>query len=253
MNRIKTLCRISNWVLAGATVLAGACFIAGCLIIYHSGDEQIYTPEKVAQTFAAIAVPIWLWLVLAAVRGILHILFPLETKVKTEIPLEMSLQRLQQRVDPALCPQDLQCSIQSLREDRKKDAKKGMLLLLCCSALFLFYGLDPSHYYADRINTAVITAACFLLICMSIPFFWLLGATKRAKHSMRIEMELLRSAPAAAKVTPPAPKKRYGVAAVRCVLLCAALGLLLYGFFAGGTADVLTKAVNICTECVGLG
>lgn len=36
-------------------------------------------------------------------------------------------------------------------------------------------------------------------------------------------------------------------------VLCAALVCLVYGFLAGGTADVLTKAVNICTECVGLG
>ena len=39
------------------------------------------------------------------------------------------------------------------------------------------------------------------------------------------------------------------------VMWAAVVGLviLVYGFFAGGTADVLTKAVNICTECVGLG
>lgn len=35
--------------------------------------------------------------------------------------------------------------------------------------------------------------------------------------------------------------------------LCAAVVALVYGFIAGGTADVLAKAVNICTECVGLG
>jgi len=40
---------------------------------------------------------------------------------------------------------------------------------------------------------------------------------------------------------------------VRCVLVCAAVVLLVYGYLAGGTADVLTKAINICTECVGLG
>ena len=40
---------------------------------------------------------------------------------------------------------------------------------------------------------------------------------------------------------------------VPLAFLPMAVGLLLYGFFAGGTADVLTKAVNICTECIGLG
>ena len=40
---------------------------------------------------------------------------------------------------------------------------------------------------------------------------------------------------------------------LRLALLCVGIGILVYGFFAGGTADVMTKAVNICTECVGLG
>ena len=40
---------------------------------------------------------------------------------------------------------------------------------------------------------------------------------------------------------------------VRYSLLGIGITLLVYGFFAGGTRDVLTKAVNICTECVGLG
>lgn len=40
---------------------------------------------------------------------------------------------------------------------------------------------------------------------------------------------------------------------LRLALLCIGIGIFVYGFFAGGTADVMTKAVNICTECVGLG
>lgn len=246
--------RICDIALTVSTVLAGLCLGAACLTVYKSGGTQIYTPEKVAQAFSAIAVPIYLWLALVLIRGILHILYPIEAKQKAgELPGEMTLQRLQSRVDLALCPEELRGSISSLRDGRKKDARNGLVLLLVFSALFLLYGLDPSHYYSTQINKAVIIAVSFLLICMAVPFFWSLGAIKRAKHSMRIELQLLKSAPAAAKVAPPAPKNNRGIAAGRWALLGAALALLVYGFFAGGTADVLTKAVNICTECVGLG
>ena len=57
------------------------------------------------------------------------------------------------------------------------------------------------------------------------------------------------------KVTPspvPATNARK-LLYLRLVLLCVGIGIFVYGFFAGGTADVMTKAVNICTECVGLG
>ena len=245
--------RICDIALTIGTVLSGLCLGAACLTVYRSGGSQIYTPEKVAQAFSTIAVPVYLWLALVVIRGVLHILYPTDTRKIAAPPDEMTLRRLQRRVDLNLCPDELRRGILAAREDRKKAAKNGLIVLLVCSAVFLFYGIDPSHYHANGINTSVITAACFLLICISIPFFWSLDATRRAKHSIRLELELLKTAPASAKVTPPAPQKNRGIAPVRWALLCIALALIVYGFFAGGTADVLTKAVNICTECVGLG
>ena len=245
--------RICDTLLAAFTVLAGLCLGAGCLWIYHSGGDQVYTPEKVAQAFSAIALPIWLWLVLVLIRGILHILCPTEAKKSNGIPDEMTLQRLQRRVDLTLCPPELQRGIAAIREEREQAAKRGAIILAICSGVFLIYGLDPSHYYSTQINKAVVIAVCFLLICMAVPFLRSLDAIKQTKHSMRIEIELLKSAPATAKITPAAPRQHWGTAALRCGLLVAALALLVYGFLSGGTADVLTKAVNICTECVGLG
>lgn len=40
---------------------------------------------------------------------------------------------------------------------------------------------------------------------------------------------------------------------VRAALYAAALALIAAGVLNGGMRDVLTKAVAICTECVGLG
>ena len=242
--------RIYDIVLAAFTVIAALCLMGACLEVFNSGAAQPYTPEAVAEAFASIALPIWLWAALALGRGVLHILFPAEENAP-DAPA-VSLWHLQRQVDLSLCPDALRLSILSLREARKKEAVKVLLLFLGCSAVFLLYGLDPSHYYADRVNTAVVTAAVFLLLCMLLPLIWALGAVKTAKQSIRIEAKLLRTAPAAARVT-PAPRKNTGIAAARAVLLVAALGLLVYGFVSGGTADVLTKAVNICTECIGLG
>lgn len=39
----------------------------------------------------------------------------------------------------------------------------------------------------------------------------------------------------------------------RLVLLAAAVVLIIFGIFNGGMRDVLVKAINICTECIGLG
>ena len=36
-------------------------------------------------------------------------------------------------------------------------------------------------------------------------------------------------------------------------MLAAALALIVLGVLNGGLRDVLVKAVNLCTECIGLG
>ena len=40
---------------------------------------------------------------------------------------------------------------------------------------------------------------------------------------------------------------------VRAAILCAAIVFILLGVMNGGAYDVLVKAINICTECIGLG
>ena len=40
---------------------------------------------------------------------------------------------------------------------------------------------------------------------------------------------------------------------IKWCLLVFALGLAAFGALNGGIQDVLTKAVNICSECIGLG
>ena len=39
----------------------------------------------------------------------------------------------------------------------------------------------------------------------------------------------------------------------RIIVIVITVGLLVLGITGGGMADVLSKAVNICTECIGLG
>ena len=65
------------------------------------------------------------------------------------------------------------------------------------------------------------------------------------------ECEALRDAPA----TPPAPmqEKPFPAAVLRADLFAVAIVFIVLGVMNGGLYDVLVKAINICTECIGLG
>ena len=245
--------RILRTALTVTTVLAGLCLCGACMWVYRAGGQQAYTPEEVAQAFAAIAVPLWLWAVLAVITGAVHVFCAPAQKRALEGQPEMTLQRLQARVDLSRCPEELRNNLQKLQRQRKTDTRKALLLLAVCSILFLLYGANPNNYDSTKISTSVVTSIVLLCLAMIFPLASLLDAAHRARISVRIEAQLLKTAPREARITPPEPKKPRWILPARLILICGAVALILFGFITGGTADVLTKAVNICTECVGLG
>ena len=86
------------------------------------------------------------------------------------------------------------------------------------------------------------------------------SAVLRERHALReLEAALAQLAAERAsgeRVAPvPAviPKPGGSVAVLRAVLLLAAAGFIAAGVWNGSMRDVFIKAINICTECVGLG
>ncbi len=55
------------------------------------------------------------------------------------------------------------------------------------------------------------------------------------------------------RVTEVSASRRHRISHLRAALAAAALILIIAGICNGGMRDVLYKAINICTECVGLG
>ncbi len=71
-------------------------------------------------------------------------------------------------------------------------------------------------------------------------FIW--GETEEKKPGKKIEKLCVPDAAEAKKIN-----------TARLVVLVIGVGFFAYGLATGGVADVLAKAVNICTECIGLG
>lgn len=62
--------------------------------------------------------------------------------------------------------------------------------------------------------------------------------------------------PAAAKYPAPQPvsyAKPRSMGGIRLAIAALALIFIILGVMNGGARDVLVKAINICTECIGLG
>lgn len=237
--------------LTVSAIIAGLCLMGGALSIYQSGGEQIYTAQKVAAAFQDIAVPVWLFVALAALGFLLEAILPPRPKAKNVQLPYMVRKRLLRKADMTYCGPQVGAAIYRQVKRRTAVTAIGFGILAVCSVIFLIYALDGSHFGSD-VSSAMVSAMWVFFPCLAVPFAYGVFAAWFCKKSILAECELLKTVPKTGteeslRDAKPSPYP------IRWVLLAVAVAVLVFGFVTGGTVDVLTKAVNICTECVGLG
>ncbi len=245
---------IFQWLLTLSLVVAGICLMVACLQIYRSGGEQIYTPEKVAAAFRPIAVPVYICLGLSVVSLVLPLFLQQKSgKAPRRKDSVMELRRLRLTRDVNQADQEKQAEFGRFRRFRQ------VLQIVCCVlyasffGLFLSFILTHSKFYPDAADATdyVISLmprfACCVILCLGLGFL----SAHLSRKIMDKQIAILKQCPPLTQK--PAIKKDRFAPVFRYVVLSLAVAIMVYGLATGGWQDVLTKAINICTECVGLG
>ena len=253
----KTILRLFYHALVTVALVAAALLlIYACVAIYRSGPnpgDAPFTRDVVAAAFSAIAGPVWICIGIVAVGIVLHPLLPPAPTPKADLSAT-GCKRLAACTDLSLCPADLTAAVEKERRNRAIHKYVTLSLLALGSILFLSYALNVNNFDKSAITPAMKDAMWVLLHCMGVPFAYGVFAAYHRRASHKREWALLKQAPAAARITvPPVTRNETNVVVVRCVLMVIAIALLAFGFATDGWMDVLTKAINICTECIGLG
>ena len=248
----KNIHIIYSIVLSIMLAVAGICLIVACVGIYNSGSRP-FTPESVAAAFTTIALPVYICLGLLLGGIVLDVAFPFPSKKRTPVRQDAAqLAKLHRKLDMTTAPQ-----AQAIRKEQRKRKTLQALnfaLLALGSIAFLIYGANPHNFHQSEINISMVKAMYVLLPCMAVPFGFSVYAAFACRSSVKKETALVKEAIAGGNTaTSPAPTAKQSLPWLRYALLVVAVSILVYGYFAGGTNDVLTKAINICTECVGLG
>ncbi len=248
----KAILCIYKILLCLSIAVAGVCLIAQCLLIYNSG-EQPYSTESVANAFSEIALPLYFCGAMVLLGVFLKPFLAVPVK-KAEKNYPFILRRLQQSTDLSLCPQQLQEDMHRLRRRQRLIQILNLSLLAAGAVFFLSYGTNPAHFHKTDINTSMITAMYYLIPSMVIPFAFGVFSAYYGKKATLKEIELLKQAPAEAKTAVvKTDEPQHTATWLRIGILAVAVFMICFGYLIGGATDVLTKAVNICTECIGLG
>lgn len=233
-------------LLSVSIVVAGICLIAGCLNIYYSGDG--YSRELVAYTFSKICIPIYICLVLVVGNFVIDAVIPFKQKPKPAQHYNFILTNL-------LNIKDADGSTEYKKLEKRKTAIKiiNIAVLVLSGIAFLIYALNSKNFHQTDINGSMINAMWKLfdrgIVALAFSIFthyYNINITKK-------QIEILKALPKKEAQTEPQKQNQKTVLIIKIAIAVIGLGVLIFGAVTGGFADVLTKAVNICTECIGLG
>lgn len=231
-------------------LMAALCLLGGCSYLFFF--QERFTRENVAGVFRTLSLPLYLGLGVAAFGALLDAALPQKRRrIAATRQDDLILRRLRTNTELSDCPKQLRLDI--LAERRGQRRRNAILLVpaVLTWAVFGWYLLG-SRFHRTDINGAVLGCVGALIPGLALWLGWTMVVIRKNSESRRREIGLLKQVALpeknAARPVPP----QYG-RYLRYPLLALAVFLLVWGLIHGGAADVLTKAVNICTECIGLG
>ncbi len=240
---------IYNILLITSIIVAGICLIAGCLSIYYSGNG--YSSEAVTQTFSKVCIPIYICLGLIVGSFIINALLPSSNKGKPVKHYNQMLANLLNSRDISQCQDELK----KINKNKLCFKFANLYIITMSSIYFFIYAINPKHFHQTEINDSMIKAMWVLcplfLLCFTsaiISHYFTLSLTKK-------QIEILKILPKkeATSDTVKIKSDSKKILFTKIIIATVAVCILIFGTLTGGFSDVLTKAVNICTECIGLG
>ena len=228
---------ILRWVTAALILGLGVLLIISCVSIYVSGDRP-FSREIIAAKFDSIAWLVYLFIAVIVAAAVFPGNKPRAKAVRDDAE---TLKRLRAKVGGS-----------STREQSLRTIYYCVCAaIICCIAIYpVCYFLNPANFTITNLNSDVIKAAVIALSAAVLSLIAVYISSSLASASICREIAILKKLPEQECVTTvrKSPKN-----AIRIGILLLAIVFIVMGIFNEGVADVLGKAIRICTECIGLG
>ena len=259
-------------ILSVLIIVTGLAFIISCVLIYKGEGDQPFTYESIGAHFKNIAIPVFLT-ILGIIGGVVLNLFCLvnDTKQNLRGPIN-GASALLSKISAEDC--DAESAALLKKEIRFSRICRAIAtaIVIISAVVSLVIALDLSRYDTQNINDDIIAVVLVVLplSLLSITAVFAASMFIKASTARRIDVvkKVIKENPTILKEKKQADEKdskktRFKefyqqnqnkiLFSVRSLVLVLAIAFIILGIFNGGMAEVLGKAVRICTECIGLG
>lgn len=272
--------RLSYGIIFGVfTVVVGALFIWQVLALYFSGTSAGYvgkpfTRERVVQALSKIDLFFWLWIAGIIAGFVLWEVFPVKEKPRKISP-DLQLARLNKRM-PSIAPASNENSFHTYlylqtEFNTVKRAKKVIFALECAAwALFgiacvyaLIYLCIPANFPNKDVTHEILNFVKNVFPCVFAGLLVVCGAGIYEKYTVKAMLPLVQKLTKGQKPQAKQPTmlskalavldNKWVILGIRIALAVTAVVLIIVGALNGSALTVFIKAINICSECIGLG
>lgn len=260
-----------NVFVSAMIVITGVLFAYECYLIYKSGSSP-FTRESIAEAFSHISVVTYITISLVIAGAGLYIFMPENNeKLKGSRSPAVLVSTLSKRVNCDTLPGELAEKILKERKLRKLISWARVVILILSTTLPLIYLLNPDNFPAEsgKYNAEILHGMLVYLAFLAPLAVYEVIYIIVSDASLHREYELLKEAiklSGVSNIEVEAPISKIAkirdflkdnekpiTLGVRIAFVGCAVAFIVIGVFNGGMADVLNKAIKICTECIGLG
>ncbi len=240
-------------------VLLGIAFIVSCAHLFFTGGDTPYTRERVGDYLLVLLVPSIIT-IFAIVAGFVY-----DTVTGAKIDCTVSRTNLEilSGFAPRLDSEQLSYEAKAIVQKERNDRKAFSYITYAISALLVIcafvYVTAFAEFTVENLNADVVSALAVALpllvgaVAIHVPRVYL--SEKSAERELAaLKGEVKNGVKLAKPATlTESENEKIAVLVGRIAVVCIGLLFIVLGIFNGGMADVLAKAVKICTECIGLG
>ena len=251
--------RILRVILAAATAAVCLLLCWQAVDIYLTGNspdnfsapgvriDPVYTRELVGSCLAAMAPVLFAYLALVVAGMVLQAAAGEKIATRTAVPAEDRLRTLYRRIT------EIPPEARAEQQRRRRIWLSAGVVVLGCTVMGGTYLLNAGNFSSLDLEQVVGSMVKHVAPWVVLGLAAAAAASVLSGQSAQRELAILKSAPQKKpESAAPAEKKRM-LPPLRIALYAAAVVLIALGVANGGLWDVLVKAVNICTECIGLG
>lgn len=253
------------------TVVVGALFAWQVLDIFNSSSAPVlerkpFTREIVLAALSKIDLFFWLWIGAVVVGFVLWEVFPVKDKPRKICP-DLQYARLIDRL-PSSAPEGLEAEYAKVKDTQKLAYSvkiAGYVLAAIAVLTTVIYLCIPSNFNNKEVTLEILDMAKVVVpVFVAAALLYAVGATL-VKYGVKNTLPSLQKVTKGVKQSQNAEavslcgkiesffENKTVLLAIRLSLAAIGVAFVIWGSLNGNMQAVFIKAINICTECIGLG